>query len=220
MSDPSRKPTDRFIVRAARPGDRPGAYYICLKTGDNGQDGEPYYQEDPDALGRVFVGPYLEFEPDHCLMLEDESGLCGYAMGALDSRRFYERYEREWRPKLCAEFPEPQGDPALWTRVQHMHFAYHHPNYFLPPSYEMHPSHLHIDLLPRAQGQGQGRLLLTRVLRSLESKGSPGAHLGLSVYNMRAHGFYQRLGFSELTRAGAGPDACIYMGITFPIHER
>jgi ribosomal protein S18 acetylase RimI-like enzyme len=40
----------------------------------------------------------------------------------------------------------------------------------------------------------------------------PGVHLGVSVYNPRAVGFYERLGFRELTRAGTGPDACIYMG--------
>ena len=51
-------------IRPARPGDHPGAYHVCLKTGDFGQDGEPFYREDPDALGRIFVGPYLVYEPE------------------------------------------------------------------------------------------------------------------------------------------------------------
>jgi hypothetical protein len=37
---------------------------VCLKTGDHGEDAEPLYREDPDALGRIFVGPYLAFEPE------------------------------------------------------------------------------------------------------------------------------------------------------------
>ena len=52
------------ILRGARPEDQPGAYYVCLKTGDPGEDGEAFYREDPDALGRIFVGPYLAFEPE------------------------------------------------------------------------------------------------------------------------------------------------------------
>ena len=47
----------------------------------------------PDALGRIFVGPYLAFEPELSLILEDEEGICGYALGAFDSRAFYARYD-------------------------------------------------------------------------------------------------------------------------------
>ena len=35
-----------------------------------------------DALGRLFVGPYLAFEPELSLVLEDARGICGYALGA------------------------------------------------------------------------------------------------------------------------------------------
>ena len=68
-------------IRDYRPGDQGAAYFVCLKTGNQGDDGEPFYKEDPDALGRIFVGPYLRFEPGLALMLEDEQGVCGYASG-------------------------------------------------------------------------------------------------------------------------------------------
>jgi ribosomal protein S18 acetylase RimI-like enzyme len=200
------------IVRPAAPGDQRGAYDVCLKTGNYGQDGQPFYQDDPDAVGRVFVGPYLVFEPDLSLILEDEQGLCGYALGALDSHAFYARYEAEWRPDLCARFPAPEGDPSGWTRVQQVYHSYHHPDYFCPEPYDCYPSHLHIDLLPRAQGRGHGRRMIERILDTLRARGSPGVHLGVSTLNTRAFGFYQHLGFRELMRVGSGPDECIYMG--------
>ena len=200
------------IIRDARAGDEAGAYHVCLKTGDFGKDGEPFYQEDPDALGRIFVGPYLAYEPELSLILEDRQGICGYALGAFDSRKFFARYEREWRPELCARFPGPQGDPERWTRVQQVHHCYHHPDYFCPEPYDKYPSHLHIDLLPRAQGRGHGRRMLEQVIERLRQRGSPGAHLGMSVFNTGAFGFYQKLGFQELIRAGTGNDRCIYMG--------
>ena len=200
------------VIRPARPGDQPAAYHVCLKTGDNGQDGEAFYQEDPDALGRIYVGPYLRFEPELSLILEDAQGVCGYALGALDSRAFYARYEAEWRPDLCARFPEPRGEASEWTRLQQVHYCYHHPDYFLPEPYAAYPSHLHIDLLPRAQGRGYGRRMMQRVMDTLRRRGSPGTHLGLSTLNPRAFGFYQRLGFRELVRVGTPTDGCIYMG--------
>ncbi|MSU63200.1 MAG: N-acetyltransferase [Pedosphaera sp.] len=199
-------------IRPARAGDEPGAYHVCLKTGNYGQDGEPFYRDDPDALGRIFVGPYLAFEPELSLVLEDKEGICGYALGAFDSKAFYARYEMEWRPQLCAKFPEPQGDPAQWNRVRQVHYLYHHPDYFTPEPCEAYPSHLHIDLMKRAQGLGYGRRMMEMVMDSLRQRGFPGAHLGVSMANNPAFGFYQRLGFHELIRVGSGNDGCIYMG--------
>ena len=200
-------------IRPARPGDQQGAYRVCLATGDHGEDAEQFYAEDPDALGRIYVGPYLAFEPDLGLILEDGQGICGYALGAFDSRAFYARYESEWRPDLCARFPAPHGEPAGWSRVEQAYHVYHHPDYFCPEPNDAYPSHLHIDLLPRAQGRGHGRRMLERIMDTLRRRGSPGAHLGVSTLNTRAQGFYQRLGFRELTRVGSDRDGCIYMGI-------
>ena len=205
-------PVRDACIRRARPGDEAGAYHVCMKTGNFGKDGEPFYREDPDALGRIFVGPYLAFEPALSLILEDEMGICGYALGAFDSRAFYDRYEREWRPDLCAQFPEPTGDPAAWTRSEMVHSWYHHPDYTCPEPYADYPSHLHIDLLDRAQGRGYGRRMLEQVMEELRRRGSPGAHLGVSLMNEAAPGFYRKLGFRDLLRVGEGTDGCVYMG--------
>jgi len=199
-------------IRPARPDDQAGAYRVCLKTGDFGKDGEPFYRDDPDALGRIFVGPYLVFEPEYSLILEDTEGICGYAFGSLDSKKFYDRYEKEWRPKLCAQFPMPQGNPTKWTRAQTVYSWYHNPDYTMPEPYEEYPSHLHIDLLERAQGRGFGRRMMEMVMDKLRQRGSPGAHLGVSMMNPPAHGFYLKLGFKDLLRVGEGKDGCIYMG--------
>jgi GNAT superfamily N-acetyltransferase len=202
------------VVRVAQPGDEPGAYHVCLKTGDHGRDGAPFYRNDPDALGRIYVGPYLMFEPELSLILEDDEGICGYALGAFDSRGFYDRYEKEWRPGLAARFPAPANDPSDWTPLEQVYYCYHHPDYFCPEPYAAYPSHLHIDLLPRAQGRGHGRRMLEQVTTLLARRGSPGAHLGVSVVNAPAIAFYKRLGFHELARVGTEQDGCIYMGRT------
>ena len=188
-------------------------YDVCLRTGDHGRDAASIYRDDPDALGRIFVGPYLALEPELSFVLEDAAGVCGYVLGALDSRAFYRRYDVEWRPQLCAAFGRPDGDPERWTAVERVYDAYHQPDYFCPEPYAMHPSHAHIDLLPRAQGRGFGRRMMDQLTTTLRRRGSPGVHLGVSALNTRAHGFYQRLGFAELTRTGSGEGTCVYMGM-------
>lgn len=199
-------------IRLARPDDRAAAYHVCLKTGDAGGDGEPFFADDPDALGRLFVGPYLAFEPAYALILEDAAGVCGYALGALDSRAFYTRCDAEWRPDLCARFPKPDGDPATWTRVQEVYGWYHAADGFCPEPYAHYPSHLHIDLLPRAQGQGHGRRLMETLMDRLRAGGSPGVHLGMWARNHKALAFYTRLGFTELARTGPPGDGSLYLG--------
>ena len=200
-----------FRIRKYVSGDEQPAYDICLKTGDHGKDGEPFYRKDPDALGRIYVGPYLKFSPEFALMLEDDLGVCGYALAVYDSREFFDRYEREWRPDLVRQFPAPTGDKSKWTRVEEVHNLYHDPDYFCPDPYDQYPSHLHIDLLPRAQGKGQGRKMIDELLVLLKAADSPGVHLGMSAVNEAAYGFYVKLGFQELIRDGDG----IYMGMKF-----
>jgi ribosomal protein S18 acetylase RimI-like enzyme len=213
-------PLSRFTVRLAQPGDQAAAYYVCLKTGDHGRDGEPFYRGDPDALGRIFVGPYLAYEPQLSLVVEDVGGVCGYALAALDSRAFYARYDHEWRRKLCEQFPLPTGYPATWTRAQAVHSWYHQPDYFCPEPYEEYSSHMHIDLLERARGQGVGRRMMEKLMDELHKRGSPGAHLAVSVLNTPALGFYRRLGFHKLARTGTTTSGSIYLGKKFAEPER
>ncbi len=201
------------MIRPFRPSDEAAACYVCLKTGDHGADGEPFYDDDPDALARIYVLPYLRLEPELALMLEDDEGVCGYAMAAMDSRAFFARYEREIRPELCRDFPEPGGDRSEWSRAQEIHWQYHHPDYHCPEPYDQYPSHLHIDLLARAQGRGHGRRMMERLLALLRERGTPGVHLGVSRRNDRANGFYRALGFQELER----DEGAIYLGMIF--HE-
>lgn len=65
----------------------------------------------------------------------------------------------------------------------------------------------------RAQGRGDGRRMMEQVMDGLRRRGSPGAHLGVSMRNSRAQAFYAHLGFRELARTGSGADECLYMGI-------
>ena len=70
-------------------------------------------------------------------------------------------------------------------------------------------SHLHIDLMQRARGQGVGRLLIERQVSQLRSLGSSAVHLEVAAENTNAQEFYRHLGFIDLERT---PDS-LFMGI-------
>lgn len=186
-----------MIVRPYEPLDLEAVYEICLKTGDRGEDATHLY-DDPKLLGHLYVGPYVVLEPESAWVLADEAGVCGYIVGALDSRTFYETYRQEWLPPLRAHYPEPQGRPEEWTRDEALRYRLHHPRDEPPQALAAYPSHLHIDLLPHAQGQGWGRKLMQTFLGSLETRGSRGVHLSVGRQNTRAIAFYRRLGFKAL----------------------
>jgi len=189
-------------IRLARVTDRDALYDICVRTADFGNDGRHLF-EDHDLPGHMWAGAYLAVEPRLAFVVADNEGVAGYVIGALDTIDFEQRCEREWWPALRDRYPNPVGIPReLRTRDQMIHRSMHKP--VLTPHEHIgeHPSHLHIDLLPRAQGQGLGAAMMATLLNELRSLGSPGVHLGVSPANARAVAFYKHLGFTTLAEFG------------------
>jgi ribosomal protein S18 acetylase RimI-like enzyme len=187
-------------IRGYRPGDQPALYRICLRTGDSGSDATGRYA-DPRLLGHVYVGPYLALARRFALVLDRGDGTpVGYALGARDSAEFAAGCEAHWWPPLRRRYPDPAGVPAAErTPDQLLAALVHHPPP-VPAVAARYPSHLHIDLLPRAQGGGHGRALMRRLLAELAAAGSPGVHVEVDPANRRALGFYRRLGFRDVGR--------------------
>ncbi|WP_027482276.1 GNAT family N-acetyltransferase [Deinococcus pimensis] len=188
-------------IRHAFLEDRRALYRVCLETGDSGQDATPLYQ-DPDLLGHIYAGPYAALAPEFAFVLEDAEGVAGYVIGALDTREFEARLEREWWPALRARYPMTdalRGKPREErTPDERLVALLHSPGRAEDEVVAAYPSHLHIDLLPRAQGGGNGRRLMTTLLRALRDAGSPGVHLGVGARNTNAIGFYRHYGFKVL----------------------
>ena len=182
-------------IRNVRADDRDAVYDICLRTADAGDDGTHLYA-DPLLPGHVWAGAYLALETEHGFVLDDGDRPIGYILGALDSRAHEAELERVWWPALRAQYPLDEADLSPADRVaRHL---IHHPPRADDAVVGDFPSHLHIDLLPAAQGHGNGRRLVDRLLDALRADGSRGVHLGVSPRNVRAIGFYRALGFEEL----------------------
>ncbi|NED98821.1 GNAT family N-acetyltransferase [Phytoactinopolyspora halotolerans] len=205
-------------IRSYRSGDLPALYDICLRTGDSGEDATGQFA-DPKLIGEIFAAPYAAHDPGLISVATDDDGVAGYVIGCLDTLAFEDWCEREWWPPLRKRYPEPADDDtsrdARMIRMIHAPVPTHPRPYLEVPA--THPSHLHIDLLPRAQGHGVGRRLIERLLDQLTALGSPGVHLGVSARNHRAIGFYERLGFTRLVEPPTDrPPAGYTLGMKLP----
>jgi ribosomal protein S18 acetylase RimI-like enzyme len=183
-------------IRRAEPGDRQSLYDINAETGDVGRDARSLYRH-VELLAEIWVGPYLEFEPELALVAEDADGAVGYALGATDTTAFEEECERRWWPALRARYPEPPDDVDPTPDVQLIR-RIHHPPVTPAGVVAEFPAHLHIDIRERGQGRGIGRGLMTALFGALLERGATGVHLEVDVRNTRAIGFYEHLGFRRV----------------------
>ncbi|WP_309646437.1 GNAT family N-acetyltransferase [Phenylobacterium sp.] len=174
-------------------------YDICLKTGDSGQDATSLYA-DPRLIGEIYAAPYGRLQPDLAFVAQDEQGVAGYVIGTADTRAFEARQEAEWWPRLRKVHPSPAGPPS--TPDERLVYRIHHP--FAVPQLvvDAAPAHLHINLLPRLQGQGMGKALIDTLRDALRQAGADRVHLGCAPINHRALRFYDVYGFARLETGG------------------
>ena len=181
-------------------------YNICLQTGESGKDATHLFT-DSLVLGHIYAGPYMEYEPQSVFILNDENGLCGYIMGAMNSNAFYDWMYKDWFPTVRNNYNQPSGEPSKWNRTEKTVNILFQP--MSKKLFKDYPAHLHIDLLPRAQGQGQGKLMMDRYISHLKKNNIKGVHLELSITNERAFNFYRKYGMDKLEQ----DDDSIYMGL-------
>ncbi len=183
-----------FRIRPYHPSDLSRLYDICVQTGDSGRDITSEYP-DPDLFGQFYVGPYAALEPDLCFVLTGDGVPCGYILGTRDSDEFRRRTEAEWFPVLRERYPLPAAadkSPAA-LMIRNVHNGYR-PS----PDMSSYPAHLHIDLLPYAQGKGFGRSLMEIFVARLRELKVPAIHLGVGRKNSRAVEYYKAVGFQLL----------------------
>lgn len=44
--------------------------------------------------------------PEFCFVVEDDDGVVGYALAALDAKQFHKKLELAWLPEMCRKYPQ------------------------------------------------------------------------------------------------------------------
>lgn len=186
------------MIRPYRESDRADCFDICVRTADAGGDATGKYSSD-DLMPELFFAPYVDLDPGLAFVVDNGVRVVGYVVATADTREFARRYRSELLPGFAAAHPldrpgEGDGEAAMVGLG-------HHPERLLIPEMHAYPAHLHIDLLPEAQGQGWGRRLIEVERAALAARGVPAVHLTMIDANVGARAFYDRLGFRVLSTA-------------------
>jgi GNAT superfamily N-acetyltransferase len=187
-----------LAIRPFQPGDLRDLYAVALQTGDAGKDASSLYA-DGDLVGHIYAAPYALLEPELTLVAEDGAGVAGYVVGAIDSDAWFDRLERAWWPELRRLYADPSGSPPrTWSPDQFRAFIIHHPQPSPAEVVRAFPAHIHLNLLPRLQGQGVGARLLAAWFAAAEGRGVGPAHVGVNHANSRGLRFWDGQGFARL----------------------
>lgn len=205
-----------ITIEPFRPEYTNDLYSITLATGASGSDGAHLYG-DSKLIGHIYSGPYAALEPSLVLLVMDDKGVAGYVLGATDTPAWENWLEREWWPKLRMKYPDPHDLPREeWTQDHRGMYMIHHPPRVPSAVSGPYPAHLHMNLLPRAQGAGIGSRLLDAWLELIAPHSPTGVHVGVDPHNERGIRFWSRSGFRELTLPTEQSDQTLWMGQKLP----
>lgn len=164
---------------------------VCVLTGDNGTDATGRWSDD-GLLPDVYLEPYLRYPDGLGWVVDEDAGPVGYVVAVPDTVDFVAWWRRSW----IVEFVERHGRAAERPEEDWLFDGGTRPELMLASAAHAHfPAHLHIDLLPEAQGRGLGRGLLRTLGVELERRAVSGVHLRVGEANLDAAAFYRRLGF-------------------------
>jgi GNAT superfamily N-acetyltransferase len=154
-------------------------------------------------MGHIYSAPYALLEPWLALMVEDEEGVAGFAVGTTETTAWERKLESTWWPPLRKQYTEPpQTDASRWTPDQRRIFAIHHPTPTPSAIAVRYPAHVHMNLLPRLQGRGIGTKLFRQWLAVASVRGAKSLHVGINRANVGALAFWQKMGFDDLVLEG------------------
>jgi len=188
------------MIRPYAPGDLIRMREICVLTGDAGGDATGRWSTDA-LLPDLFVEPYTTFAPGWAWVVELDGAVAGYLVAVSDTAAFVSWWRDTWTPWFAAGYVRPQPP---YSPEEELIMRGFQPDVLEILELAEYPAHLHIDLLPEAQGHGWGKRLIGLLRSELADIGVPGVHVALDPENVAARGFYERIGFAELPSSTPG----------------
>ncbi|CAL1530759.1 unnamed protein product [Lymnaea stagnalis] len=205
--------TKTFNIRPYKAVDEDALYHICLKTCDDGMDGTDVFPDNPQIMGDKLIGKFLTLSPDFGFVVEDDVGVCGYVVSAIDAQDSAKKCKMAWLPSLREKYPLTEKKDGC-SPADEVIQGFHNEQRNVPEEiYSMYPSSLRLDILPsRVEDPALPRRLLACVLSALKSSGSKGVHCELNVGDKFMIDFYAKLGFFAITIMEETSEDTIYLG--------
>jgi len=201
-----------LTIRQFRPDDLDALYRISLATGLAGGDASHLYT-DPRLMGHIYAAPYALLESQLALVVEDDDGVAGFAVGATDTTAWERRLEQAWWPALRKRYAMPaEADATGWTHDQRRAFMIYRPAPTPPVVARLYPAHLHLNLLPRLHGRGVGTTLFDRWTSLANARGAKALHIAVNRANIGGARFWRKMGFADLALNGLPEGRTLWQG--------
>ncbi|MBO6719080.1 MAG: hypothetical protein JJ913_14075 [Rhizobiaceae bacterium] len=173
-----RREKPRGIIRAYRPADRDAVRDICRKTAYRNRGSDSVF-EDGELFADYWTRYYTDFEPESCLVVEEDGAVIGYLVGCTDAARHERVMARRIVPGILAR--------AFWRLAT---FRYRKSTtrrmlYWLVTrgwreqpelSLENYPAHYHCNILRQGYGKNYYTGMAVAFVDLMASRSVPGLH--------------------------------------------
>lgn len=207
-----------YTIRPYLPADQLSVYEVCYK---NFQRYLMCMDDQQALIGDKFVGGFLTLSPEYCFVVEDDSGLCGYALAVLDAKSFYSKLEVSWIPELLRKYPLPttttnidqqQISKPIEQFLLELHNNYK--NIYSDPDviFKNHSSLLNLTVMSSIMDLSVPKRMLACVIAALKANGSKGVYCRIPNNDKKLLDFYTKLGFQTLQLSNATEKDDLYVG--------
>ncbi|KAK6482306.1 protein O-GlcNAcase-like isoform X2 [Huso huso] len=209
---PPAMPTSKiYSIRPYFPEDEPAVYKICREMYNEDIEGVPF-PEQPDLIGDRLVGGFLTLSPDYGFVLEDNEGICGYALGTVDVKPFVKKCKMSWIPSMQEKYNKPDSEKDL-SEAEKMMLSFHEEEEGLPESFLSNfPSLIKVDIHGKVTDPSVAKSMMGCLLSSIKANGSHGAFCEVRQNDKRMLDFYSKLGCFEVAKMEGFPKGVILMG--------
>ncbi|XP_062256579.1 protein O-GlcNAcase isoform X1 [Platichthys flesus] len=210
---PPSVPTSKiYSIRPYFPKDEGAVYKICKEMYSEGTEEAPFSEDDPDLIADRLVGGLLSLSSDYGFVLEDEEGICGYALGTADVQPFIKTCQLNWIPFMQDKYHKPDDQKDL-TEAEKMMLSFHEEEEGLPDSFLSNfPSLIKVDIHAKVTDPSVAKSMMGCLLSSLKANGSQGAFCQVRQTDKRMLDFYSKLGCFEVAKMEGFPKDIIIMG--------
>uniref|UniRef100_A0A673X889 Protein O-GlcNAcase n=1 Tax=Salmo trutta TaxID=8032 RepID=A0A673X889_SALTR len=210
---PPALPTSKiYSIRPYYAKDEHAVYKICREMYSEGVEELPFSGEEPDLIGDRLVGGFLNLSPDYGFVLEDEEGICGYALGTVDVKPFVKKCKMSWIPSMQEKYNKPDCQKDL-SEAEKMMLSFHEEEEGLPESFLSNfPSLIKVDIHAKVTDPSVAKSMMGCLLSSIKANGSIGAFCEVRQTDKRMMDFYSKLGCFEVAKMEGFPKDIIIMG--------
>ncbi len=165
-------------IRPYTAADREAVRDIARRTAYRNRGSSAVFEDD-ELFADYWTRYYTDFEPESCLILEEDGRIIGYLLGTVDARRHQKVMARKIVPGVLArafwrlatfQYRKPTTRKMLWWLVTQ--------GWREEPEIPLdrYPAHYHCNVLREGYGKGYYSALALRFLERLEQLGVPALH--------------------------------------------